>query len=40
MTSVSGLIAAKLKLNGDERPLTAREVLITIKLVMLAGGGT
>ena len=37
---VSGLIAAKLKLNGDERPLTAREVLITIKLVMLAGGGT
>jgi cytochrome P450 len=37
---ISGLIAAKLKLHGEERPLTSREVLISTKLVMLAGGGT
>jgi cytochrome P450 len=37
---ISGLIQAKLKLGGEERPLTAREILIITKLVMLAGGGT
>ena len=37
---ISGLIAAKLKLRGEERPLTAHEVLTITKLVMLAGGGT
>jgi cytochrome P450 len=37
---ISGLIAAKLKLRDEERPLTSREVLIITKLVMLAGGGT
>ncbi len=37
---ISGLIAAKFKLRGEERPLSAREVLTITKLVMLAGGGT
>jgi cytochrome P450 len=37
---ISHLVQAKLELDGETRPLTDREILINVKLVMLAGGGT